>query len=59
MIKCYYIIIFFILLELFNCESYYEKQCQGSASKYEDCYNLIKNIEKPEDSFCCFIKGKR
>ena len=54
----YYIMLFLILLELFNSQSDYENNCKGSASTYEDCYNLIKNDNKPYNSYCCFINGE-
>ena len=49
---------FFILLELFNSESNYEKYCKGSASIFEDCYIEKYYEDKPDDTFCCFIKGE-
>ena len=58
MIIFYYIIIFFILLELFNFQNDYENNCKGSASLKEDCYNLVINDIKPSNSYCCFINGK-
>ena len=54
----YYIILFLILLELFNSQNDYENNCKGNASTYEDCYNLIKNDNKPYNSYCCFINGE-
>ena len=47
---------FFILLELFNSESNYEKYCKGSASIFEDCYIEKYYEDKPDDTYCCFIK---
>ena len=54
----YYIILLLILLEMFNSQSDYENNCKGSALTYEDCYNLIKNDNKPKNSYCCFINGE-
>ena len=49
---------FFILLELFNCETNYEKYCKGTASITEDCFIAKYYEDKPDDTYCCFIKGE-
>ena len=56
MIKCHYIIMFLVLFVFIICESDYENNCKGNATTKKDCFNKIKNYNKPNDFYCCFYR---